>query len=342
VETREHLPLVSIITPTYNHERYIGACIASVQAQTYPSWELIVVDDDSNDSTWQIVQRYATGDPRIRAFRQTHKGIWRLAETYNFALAQARGELIAILEGDDYWPDSKLAIQSAWHRAYPAAMLSYGTYMHAHTGYELPGQAPSRFGHISGLDWFKMQAMRVSGIIAASVVISRSALLQVGGFIQWERYPAVDNPTYFALARLPHAYFYVGSELVSYWRHHEGQTTGDKGYVLAEMNMVKTLEFFSSLSTQEQRALALTEPDIWSARLPGLSDAYFSAVRLALTRHDKAAARQLAGMLWRYGNLKRKIQAAYARCALSLGWDMEPILALCEPFSVKGAQRRKA
>jgi hypothetical protein len=164
----------------------------------------------------------------------------------------------------------------------------------------------------------------------------------VGGFIQWKRYPAVDNPTYFALAQLPGAYFYIGSELVSYWRHHDGQTSGDKGYILAEMNMVKTLEFFKRLSTEEQRSLALTEKDIWKARLPGLSDAYFSAVRLALTRRDKLATLQLAPMLWRYGNTKRKIQAAYAHLALYLGWDMEPILALCEPFLVRETMRRKA
>jgi len=88
-------PLVSIITPTYNHEKYIGDCIKSVQNQIYTNWEMIVISDGSTDETLLIAQSFAEKDSRIRIFSQSNVGIFRLAETYNFALKQTRGTYIA-------------------------------------------------------------------------------------------------------------------------------------------------------------------------------------------------------------------------------------------------------
>ena len=102
-------PLVSIITPTYNHEQFIGQCVGSVLAQTYTNWEQIIIDDGSTDNTNEVIKTY--NDRRIRYIYQKNVGIWKLNETYNKALALANGELIAILEGDDFWPPDKLEVQ---------------------------------------------------------------------------------------------------------------------------------------------------------------------------------------------------------------------------------------
>ncbi|MDM7940633.1 MAG: glycosyltransferase, partial [Methanothrix sp.] len=80
-------PSVSIITPTYNHERYIAECIDSVLAQSYPYWEQIIIDDGSSDGTQDVISLYK--DKRIKYIRQENKGIWRLGETYNKALQLA-------------------------------------------------------------------------------------------------------------------------------------------------------------------------------------------------------------------------------------------------------------
>lgn len=72
--------LVSIITPTYNHERFIDCCIESVLAQTYPYWEQIIIDDGSIDKTGEIISKYK--DERIRYIRQDNVGIWKLAKTW--------------------------------------------------------------------------------------------------------------------------------------------------------------------------------------------------------------------------------------------------------------------
>src|SRR6267143_3457518 len=62
---RESMPLVSVLTPAYNEEKYISECIESVQAQTYPNWEYAIVDNCSTDKTVEIARGYAAKDPRI-------------------------------------------------------------------------------------------------------------------------------------------------------------------------------------------------------------------------------------------------------------------------------------
>lgn len=102
-------PRVSIITIAFNHERYIGSCIESVLAQAFTGWEQIILDDGSTDGTEAAVRRFR--DSRIRYVRQDHRGIAALAHTYNYALQLCTAPIVAILEGDDAWPEEKLLRQ---------------------------------------------------------------------------------------------------------------------------------------------------------------------------------------------------------------------------------------
>ena len=72
---------------------------------------MIIVDDGSTDKTYEIARSFAENDQRIKVFTQQNVGIFRLAETYNFALSVAQGKYIAILEGDDVWVSEKLSFQ---------------------------------------------------------------------------------------------------------------------------------------------------------------------------------------------------------------------------------------
>ena len=101
--------LVSIITPTYNSEKYIAETIQSVQNQTYSNWEMVIVDDASSDKTEAIILQFATTDYRIK-FYKLHKnagaGVAR-----NQALSMAAGRYIAFLDSDDLWKPEKLQKQ---------------------------------------------------------------------------------------------------------------------------------------------------------------------------------------------------------------------------------------
>lgn len=103
------LPLITVIMPSYNSERFIAESIESIRRQTIPDWELIVIDDASTDRTSDIVTAYQRRDGRIRLITQIeNRGP---AHARNVALAQARGAMIAFLDSDDVWFPHKAATQ---------------------------------------------------------------------------------------------------------------------------------------------------------------------------------------------------------------------------------------
>lgn len=102
--TRQRLPMISVVTPAWNDSDTILRAIRSVRAQTWQHWELLVVDDCSSDSTWELVQAAARHEARIRTFR-TRVNLGPSAAR-NLALHHARGEWIVYLDADDeFYPD---------------------------------------------------------------------------------------------------------------------------------------------------------------------------------------------------------------------------------------------
>ena len=101
--------LVSIITPSYNSESFIEACINSVIAQSYTNWELIIVDDCSIDNTKEIIEKLSLSEKRIKpVFLEKNVGP---ANARNIALELARGRFIAFLDSDDLWLPLKIQKQ---------------------------------------------------------------------------------------------------------------------------------------------------------------------------------------------------------------------------------------
>lgn len=119
------MPLVSVITPAYNSAAYIADAIQSVRAQTYGDWEMIIVDDCSNDGTGAVVERYAAEDRRIRLIRRSENG--GFAASRNIGLKAAHGRFVAFLDADDLWMPEKLTQQLAFMQQYNAA-VSYHAY----------------------------------------------------------------------------------------------------------------------------------------------------------------------------------------------------------------------
>lgn len=107
VEIRSEIaPLVSVIMPAYNSERFIEQAVRSVRMQTMQRWEMIIVDDCSTDKTAEQIKRLAAEDPRIiPVYSESNHGA---AESRNIALRQCRGEFVALLDADDVWHPQKL------------------------------------------------------------------------------------------------------------------------------------------------------------------------------------------------------------------------------------------
>jgi glycosyltransferase involved in cell wall biosynthesis len=102
-------PLVSIITPCYNSEKYIQETVQSVQNQTYKNWQMIIVDDASTDKTIAIIEKIAGLDSRIKVVKLGKNSGTGIAR--NSALDFANGKYISFLDADDLWKPEKLEIQ---------------------------------------------------------------------------------------------------------------------------------------------------------------------------------------------------------------------------------------
>lgn len=102
-------PTVSIVTPTYNSHQFIDETIDSVVNQTFPDWELILVDDGSSDSTVEIIKRWQDKDSRIRLL--TNEQNLGPGPSRNRAVENSRGRYIAYLDSDDVWLPAKLETQ---------------------------------------------------------------------------------------------------------------------------------------------------------------------------------------------------------------------------------------
>jgi glycosyltransferase involved in cell wall biosynthesis len=248
-------PLVSIISPTYNHEKYISGCIESVLNQTYDNWEMIIVDDGSTDRSASIAEDYSHKDSRITLLKQANVGIFQLSKTYNKALELSKGEYIAILECDDVWEANKLELQVIAMEKDKEIVLCWGktevinSDRTAVYSVQPDLNSPVRqyfdnepIGSI--LNAFLFQ----NCIPALTILIRRSELLRIGGFIQNNGLPLVDLPTLYELS-LRGKFKFLPITLGG-WRIYAGQVTKTYPVEMTKGFYQLALQFFRSHPTQ--------------------------------------------------------------------------------------------
>jgi teichuronic acid biosynthesis glycosyltransferase TuaG len=170
-------PLVSVIIPAYNAEKYLDETIKSILAQTYSNWELIVVDDGSTDGTASLAKKYAAQDKRIAYLYQTNQ---RMASARNTGIKHASGKYIAFLDADNLFLRNKLAVQVAHLETNPGAGVSYAKILHFRDGapnvlYENKNESPL------AEDQFRDLLYRNS-INVLSVLIRRECFDKYGAF----------------------------------------------------------------------------------------------------------------------------------------------------------------
>lgn len=162
--------LVSIIVPVYNAENFIKETMDCVLAQTYAHWELLLVEDCSNDNTVTLIQRYMeeTGDPRIRLIRQPSN--LGAASARNRGLKEAGGRYISYLDADDLWVPQKLERELAFMKEKDAAF--------AFTGYEFAdenGRGTGKVVHVPETLTYR-QALSNTTIFTTTVMFDTEKL----------------------------------------------------------------------------------------------------------------------------------------------------------------------
>lgn len=116
-------PLVSVLTPTYNSEKFVEKTIKTALGQTYKNIEIVLVDDGSQDATPSILKRLADGDKRIKCYFQDNHG---LAYSRNRLISLCKGDYIAFLDHDDEFLPDKIQAQIAAFKDKPEIAMVYG------------------------------------------------------------------------------------------------------------------------------------------------------------------------------------------------------------------------
>lgn len=221
--------LISAIIIFLNAERYLDEAIASVFAQTYPNWELLLVDDGSTDGSTAIARRYAALHPtRVRYLDHPGHENRGMSAARNLGIRSARGDYIAFVDADDVWLPHKLEQQAAVLAAHPEAGMVYAPteYWYSWTGDPtdrerdmVPPLGLPRDTLIQPptlLLRFLQNRAKPPG--TCSVLLRREVVAAVGGFVEHFR-GMYEDQAFFAKVCLHTPVFVLGEHSARYRQH---------------------------------------------------------------------------------------------------------------------------
>jgi hypothetical protein len=166
-------PVVSVVLPVCNCPGYVGQAIESILDQTYTDFELIVIDDGSQDETSTLI--HAFDDPRVRAVRQTHQGV---AAARNHGIELSRGRFIAQMDADDISLPGRIASQVAFLGANPRCGM-VGTWAEIWSGREKTERVHA---HPVENAQLRFELLFNNPFVQSSVMVRREALDRVGRY----------------------------------------------------------------------------------------------------------------------------------------------------------------
>jgi glycosyltransferase involved in cell wall biosynthesis len=216
-------PLVSVIMPVFNAERYLRKTIESLLAQTYKNIEIIIIDDGSTDTSADIIDSYHS---RIRTARHPNQG---QGIARNQGAKMATGSLFSFIDSDDLWDDKKLESQVSLLQRFPEAVATYCDYRTINESGETI-QSTAALGTPRPSGNILQQTLFGNCVGSPSVVlVRRSAFEGCGGFNEYPSRAAEDYGLWLALAVIGPV-IYNPDTLVSY-RRHSAQTTQDPRFI---------------------------------------------------------------------------------------------------------------
>ncbi|HET9503947.1 MAG TPA: glycosyltransferase [Hymenobacter sp.] len=217
-------PLISVVVPAYNAEKFIAETIESVLSQTYTNWELVVVDDGSVDGTKKIVGKYAELDKRIKYVYQANA---RQGVARNNGIRNSRGELIAFLDADDLWVPDKLLVQLQEIRnkkvdlIFSESCCFTGKFNDAGE-YLAMGAGKGYFSGQEGIEVFLEQ----NRIPVLTVLTTREALAKVGFFTEDITLQNAEDYHLWLKLLFSGCVFYGIPEVLAAYREHTSSVSG--------------------------------------------------------------------------------------------------------------------
>ncbi|MFN5183738.1 MAG: glycosyltransferase family 2 protein [Bacteroidota bacterium] len=214
-------PIVSVIMPAYNSEEFIAEAINSVLIQTFPDWELIIIDDGSTDKTREIVSPFLK-DKRVKYFYQENK---KQGCARNNAVKHAVGDYLSFLDADDLYHPNKIEIQiNYFKKQNPDLVFTQGWCIEGGTGKESVTERNVIQGLFTGLTFLGLLLNR-NRIPLSSVMMKKECFFEVGGFTEdKEIQNAEDYQLWIKLADAGCNFLGI-NERTFYYRRHSSQST---------------------------------------------------------------------------------------------------------------------
>jgi glycosyltransferase involved in cell wall biosynthesis len=266
------VPLLTICMPAYKADRYLEATLDSVRTQTFADWELILVEDGSNDRTEELVQNFARSVSQAVRFVR-HEKNQGLPATRNTGIALARSEWIVLLDSDDLWTPDHLADLVACAERNPAADLvhSGSVLFDSDSGRELEIRAPSA-EIISGYPL----SLFLGGYIIqpSSVMLKKSLWTKVGGFDPAFRY-VEDREMWMRCARAGSVFAFTGRNTCRYRKHATALTTHSGPMAIAAAEVYDKAAHWEAIPAALRRECAAA--------------GWMAAGRIALRQNPRAA-----------------------------------------------------
>jgi len=221
-------PIVSVVLPFLDTEAFLADAIASVRAQTWPDWELVLIDDGSSDGSRVIAEAAARDDPRVRVLTRPEGIRGGAAAARNIGIRHAHGEFIAFLDADDLYEPHQLATLVHAFEQHAKVVMVYAPTRWWHPGAE----ARDWTEHVRGLGGRVHRPPRLFSRVlllqrghvpcTCGVMVRRTALGEVGGFE--ESFELYEDQTLWAklMLRFP---VYVEQRPGARYRQHDGSTT---------------------------------------------------------------------------------------------------------------------
>lgn len=200
---------VSIVIPTFQHSRYISACLDSLLLQTYTKWEALIINNFSTDNTLEIINSYQEKKFKVYNFR--NNGV--IAASRNKGIAEATGDVIAFIDSDDFWYPNKLSV--CMNNIYQGAdIIFHDMDMYDEGGVSLRKRMKGKYLR---RPVFESLMISTNPIINSSVLVKKDVVQKVNGLsVQPDLVTVEDFDLWLKISRVTENFLYIPRSMGGY------------------------------------------------------------------------------------------------------------------------------
>ncbi len=279
--------IISIIIPTFNQANYIKRCLESISNQTIKNYEIIIIDKYSKDNTKKIIEDFKSLP--IKLFQIENQGI--IANSRNYGIKKAKGDVIAFLDSDDYWKPNKL------EESYKKIIEGYDLVFH---NLELSGSKKKLFkkkilkGRKLNNPFFKDLIINGNPISNSSVIVKKKILFSVNLINEEKKMNAAEDYNLWIKISQQTEKFYFINKTLGYYQFNLQGASRKKNMSYATNNAIKN--FFSLLNKKE---ISLSKARI-----------FYMGAKYYYDKNKINFCKKKLLLAFKYGKLKVKIKSA--------------------------------